>query len=61
MSRPCPREQREVEAILTPSPGVVVLADSSDRRNTGGIRELRWLGVGRVRRRRRRSVSSSLG
>jgi hypothetical protein len=36
-------------------------ADSSDRRNTGGIRELRWLGVGRVRRRRRRSVSSSLG
>jgi hypothetical protein len=24
MSRPCPREQREVEAILTPSPGVVV-------------------------------------
>ena len=37
-------------------------ADSSDRRNTGGIRELRWLaGVGRVRHRRRRSGSGSLG
>jgi hypothetical protein len=36
-------------------------ADSIDRRNTEGIRELRWFVVGRVRRRRRPSVSGSRG
>jgi putative transposase len=36
-------------------------ADSSDRRNTEGIGELRWLVVGRVRRRRQRSGSGSRG
>lgn len=36
-------------------------ADSSHRRNTRVVRELRWFIVGRVRRRRRRSGSGSRG
>lgn len=50
------RRQAVEHAVATP-----YLAVSSDRRNTGGFRELRWRVVGRVRHHRRRSGNSSRG
>jgi len=48
-----------VEAKGTGQGVKIRVAVSSNRRNTGGVRELRWVMVGRVRRRRRRSGSST--